>query len=188
MSARRPQTSAAGVLIENPTRRPAPHGAAPTAVVEFVQSLGLPVERVGHPNKRYPRSQFRHSACQKRVFEAHFFQPARPLPPAFTDLTSNKRGKEPSREAVLASTTSLLAGLGQRHQGRVTAVVEQGSAGSANAEFLRLFDAARDTILQKLDKSDSVVALPEEEVEAVAELFDLPAAACAFFLRMACSR
>ncbi len=40
-------------------------------------------------------------------------------------------------------------------------------------EFLRLLDAARDAVLQKLDKSDRIITLAEEEVQAVAELLDL---------------
>ena len=40
-------------------------------------------------------------------------------------------------------------------------------------EFLRLLDAARDAVLQKLDEAHRIITLAEEEVEAVAELFDL---------------
>ena len=52
-------------------------------------------------------------------------------------------------------------------------MVEQVRLGIRRYEFFRLLDAARDAVLQKLDKSDSVVALAEEEVQTVAELFDL---------------
>jgi len=52
-------------------------------------------------------------------------------------------------------------------------VVEQVRLGIRRYQFLSFFDPTRHAVLQKLHKSDSVVALAEEEVETVAELLDL---------------
>ena len=52
-------------------------------------------------------------------------------------------------------------------------MVEQIRLRICGYEFFRLLDAARDAVLEELDKSDSVVALAEEEVQSISELFDL---------------